>query len=128
MKRDHLTNRALATEDRDDAIEAEGDATVRRRAVFERFEEKPESRLRLFIRDLQQLEDQALQRLVVNSDAATRNLASVQHEIVRARAGAPRIAFEKPGVALERRRKRVVHELVALFLFDPLEHRKVDNP
>ena len=98
-KRDDLANRVLAAQNRNQPIEAEGDAAVRRRTVLERVEEKPESRLRFFVRDLQQLEDEALQRLVVDSDAAAGDLAAVQHEIVGARARAARIALE------ERRRR-----------------------
>ena len=44
-ERDHLADRALARQDRDDAVEAERDAAVRRRAVLERLEEEAEPQL-----------------------------------------------------------------------------------
>ena len=59
----------------------------------------PKRSLRLLVRDPQQLEDQPLQRLVVDSDAAAGDLAAVQHEVVGAR---PRAA----GIGLEHRRRR----------------------
>src|SRR5580765_4476505 len=55
-----LANRALVREDGRDAIEAQGDPPVRRRAVFERLEEKAEAELRLVLADVQQRENAAL--------------------------------------------------------------------
>src|SRR5690348_603207 len=56
-KRDDLANRRLARQDRDDAIEAERDAAVRRCAVLERVDEEAEAELRLLLAHPQQLED-----------------------------------------------------------------------
>ena len=64
---------------------------------------KPNRSLRLLVRDAEQLEDQALQRLVVDPDAAAADLAAVQHQVVGARAHAARVGLEQAGVALERR-------------------------
>ena len=75
----------LAAQDGDDAVEAEGDAAVRRRAVLERVQEEAEPQLRFLVRDLQQLEDQPLQRLIVDSDAAAGDFAAVEDEVVGAR-------------------------------------------
>ena len=48
-ERDHLADRRLAAEQRDQAIEAERDAAVRRRPVLERVEEEAEARLRVLV-------------------------------------------------------------------------------
>ena len=128
-ERDDVPDRLLAAQDGDDAVEPERDAAMRRRPVLERVEEEAEAQPGLLVRDLQQLEDQALQRLVVDPDAAAGDLAAVQHEVVGAR---PRAARDRvsssAGVALERRGERMVHELPALLVLDPLEHREVDHP
>ena len=52
----------------------------------------------------EQLEDQPLQALIVDPDAAAGDLAAVEHEVVGARARPARIGLEQTGVALERRR------------------------
>src|SRR4051812_22641761 len=82
-ERDYLANRGLAAEDRDHTVEPEGDAPVRRRAVFERLQEEAEPRPRLLLRNAEPAKDPRLQRRVVNTDAAAADLRSVQHEIVR---------------------------------------------
>src|SRR5260370_11846413 len=41
-KRDHVADRLGAGHHGDDAVQAEGDSTVRRRAVLQRFEQEPE--------------------------------------------------------------------------------------
>ena len=64
----------------------------------------------------------------MDTNAATSDLASVQHQIVGARACAPLVGFKQVAIAFERRSERVVHELVALLLRDPVEHREIDDP
>src|SRR5216683_1228348 len=54
---DHLADGFGARHHGDDAIEAEGDASVRRRAVLERLQQEPEFLLRLFGADRQRAED-----------------------------------------------------------------------
>src|SRR4029078_10714828 len=63
-----------------------------------------------------------------NSNAAASDLTSVQHEIVGARACAALIFLEQMAIAFEWCRARMVPELVALLLWEPLEHRKVNHP
>src|SRR2546421_12168480 len=78
-KRDDFANRLLAGQNRDDPIEPQSDAAVRRRAVFERVDEEAEPELRLLIRHAQQLENETLQPLIVDPEAAAADLAAVQH-------------------------------------------------
>src|SRR5439155_22672934 len=68
------------------------------------------------------------QRLIVYPDAAAADLAAVEHEIVGACACAPLSGFQQMPIALERSGERMMHELVALLLLEPLEHRKVHDP
>src|SRR6266700_5464636 len=76
-ERNDLANRALVRQDGGDAIEAERDAAVRRRAVFERLEEEPEAEPGLLLADVQQREDAALHPRVVDADAAAADFAAV---------------------------------------------------
>src|SRR5215470_13925002 len=69
-KRDHVAQRRRAAEEHRQAIDAEGDAAVRRRAEAERFEEEAELRLGLFPADAQQRENSLLQLEVMDTDAA----------------------------------------------------------
>src|SRR5262245_2917181 len=80
-KRDHLSGRRLAGQQRCDPIEAEGDAAMRRRAVFKSLEEEPKAELCLIVADVEQGEDATLHRRIVDPDAATADLAAVQDEI-----------------------------------------------
>src|SRR6266516_3666650 len=57
---DHLADRVDPGEQRHDPVEPEGEATVRRRAIFEAPQEEPEPLLRLRTADPQLLEDLAL--------------------------------------------------------------------
>ena len=78
----------FAAHERDDAIEAEGDAAVRRRAVLERVEEEAEPRPRVLVRDAEQAEHVPLHVGPVNPDAAAGDLGAVQRQVVGARARA----------------------------------------
>src|SRR5262245_31000690 len=81
-KGDDLADRLFSRQDGDDAVQPERDPPVRRRAVFERLEEESEPELRLLLRHPEQLEDEALQPLIVDPDAAAGDLAAVEDEIV----------------------------------------------
>ena len=59
---------------RDDAVEAVGDAAVRRRAVAERLEQEAEARLGLLGADAERLEDGALDVRAVDADRAAAQL------------------------------------------------------
>ncbi len=57
----------------------------------------PKRSLRLLVGDAEQPEDQPLQRLIVDSDAAAADLAAVQHQVVGPRARPSRLGFEQAG-------------------------------
>jgi hypothetical protein len=52
---DHVADRLGAGHQRDDAVQAEGQAAVRRRAVLQRVEQEAELGLRFFGRDLERV-------------------------------------------------------------------------
>ena len=100
---------ALAARMRDDAIETERDAAMRRRPVFERLEEKAEPRARILLADVEEREDPALQSRIVNTDAAAADFAAVQHQVVGLRTHRARLRLELAEVVVVRRRERMVH-------------------
>src|SRR5204862_5591628 len=111
-----------------DAIEAERDAAVRRRAVFERLEEEAEAELRFLLADVEQRENAALHRRVVDSDAATADFAAIEDEVVRLRPYMAGIGDERVDVLVVRRSERVMHRVVALRLRVPLQQGEVHDP
>src|SRR5579863_2480626 len=83
---DHFADRLLASEQRYDAIDAEGDAAMRRRSVGQRIEEEAEAAAPLLLAEAQHLEYAILQLLLVDSDAARAQFDAVQHQVVSFRA------------------------------------------
>ena len=76
---------SLPDEQHADAVPAERDAAVRRRAVLERLEQEAELVLRLLRRDAEQVEDPALHVGAVDTDAAAADLVAVADDVVRVR-------------------------------------------
>ena len=72
----------LARQDRADAVEAERDAAMRRRAVLERFEEEAEAVLRVLVADAEQPEHRGSGSRVVDTNAAAAELPAVEHDVV----------------------------------------------
>ena len=95
-KRDDVAQRRRARGDRADAVEPQGDAAVRRRAVPERVEEESEALAPLLGRDPEHAEDALLEVVAVDADRARAELPPVDDDVVRARANAAR--DRSPGV------------------------------
>ena len=82
------------------AVEAEGDAAVRRRAVARSASSrKPKRASRLLLADAEQPEDPLLHLGVVDADRAAAELDAVEHHVVGARAHRAGIALELVEVA-----------------------------
>src|SRR6266849_6880394 len=69
-ERDDLADGFFSREQRDDAVQAERDAAVRRRAVRKRVQEEAEAGALLLRAEPQRLEHAGLQLLLMNSNAA----------------------------------------------------------
>src|SRR5205814_2847728 len=78
-KRDDVADRFGARHHGHDAVQAEGDATVWRRAVLQRFEQKPELLLRFLRPDRERAEHLRLHFLAVDTHRAPADLRAVQH-------------------------------------------------
>src|SRR3546814_11283512 len=91
LEGDHVADRLGAGHQRGDAIDAEGDAAVRRRAVPERVEQEAELRLGLLRADAQQLAHRALHRRALVADRTAAYLAPAAHHAVSTPDCRPRI-------------------------------------
>ena len=128
-KRDHLANRRFAGENRDDPVQPERNAAVRRRAVFERFEEEAEPELRLLVGDAEPLEDARLQRGVVNPDAAAADFATRSARGRRPLHAPRRVRLSSLSMSSSmRRRERMVHRIPPAIVAVVLEQREIGHP
>jgi hypothetical protein len=82
---DHVADRFGAGHQRRDAVDAEGDAAVRRRAVAQRFEQEAELAFRLFRADAEQVEHRRLHLRAMDADRAAADLVAVEHHVVATR-------------------------------------------
>src|SRR5690606_31165916 len=74
---DDVADRAVAAQEHDDAVPAEGDAAVRRSAVLECVEEEAELLLRLLRADAHDVEHALLHVTAVDTDRAAADLVAV---------------------------------------------------
>src|SRR5215472_3490255 len=75
----------LASKKHHDAVDAERDPAVRRRAVGQRVEKEAEAAAKLFFGQAERFEEPLLNILPVNSNAARAKLVAVQHEVIALR-------------------------------------------
>ena len=101
---------------------------MRRGTVLERLEEEAKAERRLLLADVEQRENTALHRGVMNADTAAADFAAVQHEVVCLRAHVARVGLQFPHVLVMRRGERVMHRVIALLLGIPFQQGKVHNP
>src|SRR5687768_16854517 len=79
---DYVADRVSARHQHGEAVDAKGDAAMRRRAVLERLEQEAELVLRLLGIDAEHPEHRRLHLLAVYANRATADLRAVQHEVV----------------------------------------------
>src|SRR5690606_2211719 len=84
-ERNHLANGLRARHHHYQAVEAEGDASVRRTAVLERVEQEAELLLRLLRADAEHAEYRLLHLWTVDADGAAAEFGAVHHHVVGAR-------------------------------------------
>ena len=127
-ERDHVAQRLGAGHQHDEAVEADRDAAVRRRAVLQRVEQEAELRARFLGVDLERAEHLALHVLAMDPHRAAAELDAVQDDVVGLGDAAAGIGLEPVLVAVLRARERMVHRAPALRGLVVLEHREVDHP
>ena len=127
-ERDDVADRFGAGHQRGDAVDAEGDAAVRRRAVLQRVEQEAELGFGLFRADAEQLEHRALHVRAMDADRTAADLVAVEHHVVAARHRGLRIGAQVGDVVHRRRGEGMMQGDVALRFLVPFEHREVGDP
>ena len=124
----HFAQAGRAGQQHDDAIEAEGDAAVRRRAVLERVEEEAEALAGFLFTDAERREDLLLHIFAMDADGAGAKFQAVHRQVVAVGADRGRIADEVGHVGFVGRGEGMMrgHPLAAGEIV--LEHGEVDDP
>ncbi|MCU5786542.1 hypothetical protein B27N_01545 [Alcanivorax marinus] len=122
---DHVTDRVAAGHQHHHAVQAEGQTTVGRRAVFQAVQQEAEFLLRFLVADAQGLEHHPLHLRTVDTDRAAAQLGAVEHHIVSPGQRPFRVALQFFRVALGHG-ERMVQRVVAAVLL--LEHGEVHHP
>ncbi len=125
---DHVADRFGAGHHGDDAVQAEGDAAVRRRAILQRVQQVAELLAGFLGADLQRAEHLALHFLAVDTDRAAADFPAVQHHVVGLGERLAGIGFQEVFVAVLGAGERVVGGGVAAVFLVVFEHREVDHP
>jgi ferredoxin len=111
---DHVADRLGLGHQRDEAVQAEGQAAVRRRAVLQRVEQEAELDLRVFRRNLQRLEHLALHLGAVDPHRAAAQLPAVEHHVVGLGDAGTGVGVHQVLVAILGRGEGVVHGVPAV--------------
>src|SRR3954464_10613776 len=82
-KRNDVAQRARVGQLHGNSIEAERDASMRRRAGAEALEQKAKARLCRPLVDAEQRENALLQRRITDPDASAAELRAVEHAVIR---------------------------------------------
>ena len=125
---DHVADRLGTGHQRHDAVQAEGQAAVRRRAVLQRVEQEAELELRFLGRDLEGIEHLLLHVGAMDTDRAAPHLPAIEHHVVTLGDALVRVGHHPVLMPVLGRGERVVGGGVALGLVVELEHREVDHP
>ncbi len=125
---DHVADRLGSGHQRDEAVQAEGQTTVWRRAVLQGVEQVAKLGLRVFRRDLERSEHLALHISTVDTHRAAAQLPAVEHHVVGLGKALARIGVHEVLVAILGAGEGVVHSCPAVFFLVVLEHGEVHHP
>ena len=125
---DDVTDGVRFAHHRDDAVETEGEAAVRRSTELEGVEQEAELLTGFFRTDLEGFEDLFLDFFAVDTDGAAADFPTVEDHVVGLGVGMFRIGDEEVLMTVERAGERMVAGNPALVFFRVLEHREVDDP
>src|SRR5256712_7192612 len=125
---DHVADGVGPTQQHNQAVQAERDAAVRRGAVLQRVQQKPEFGLRFVLADPKQIKELALNLPAVVADAAPADFGPVQDEIVGLGARLQRLGFELRHVLIQPRGEGVMQGDVALLRLVRVQTGEVRHP
>src|SRR5581483_977075 len=127
-KGDDFAQGFFAAEKHGDAVDAERDAAVRRRAVGERIEKETEAAAKLLFGQAERLKKPLLNILAVNPDAAGAEFIAVEHEVVALRANFPRRGFELVEVLVHDACEGMLRADPGFVRLAPLKERESGDP
>src|SRR6185369_17057393 len=123
-----IANRCLTGKQHHQPIKPECQASVWRSAVFQGFEEEPETMLCLLVRESERLEDLGLNVAAMDTNGSRAEFDTVQDHIIRLSAASRWVADQLVEILVMHRCERVMRGVPALIFFVPLEHREVHHP
>src|SRR5438128_1493218 len=101
---------------------------MRRRAVFERIQQKAETPPGFLVAETQSIKDNVLNIAAMDTNRTRSEFDAVQHEIVGLGPATRRVSSEFLDVFVMHGCERMMGGIPPLLLFVPFEHRKVDHP
>jgi hypothetical protein len=128
-KSDDVTNVVGPHHEHDEAVDAQGDATVRRRAKSEGLEKVWEEQSLLIGRNAKHLEHPRLQVAFMNPDAAATDFDAIEDNIIGLGPDFAQLSsFQQWDVFTPRTGEGMMHRIPFLFLGAVSQKRKVHHP
>ena len=128
-KGDDVADAIFAGDEHDEAVEAKGNAPVRRRAEFEGLQDVAKEELLFLLIDAKNAEHLGLKIGLMNSKATAADLDAVEHDIVGHSTDFPVFSrIEESSVIRAGTGEGVVDGIPFLFLFIPGKEREINDP
>ena len=127
-ERNHFADGSFARQDHHQAVQAQRDSAVRRRAVFQRFQQEAEAPLGFFLGEPERGENLRLHVAAMNTNRARAQFHAVQHQVVRLGAAARRIGGQLLEILVMHRSERMMRRVPAILFVVPFEHREIHHP
>src|SRR5476649_763443 len=127
-ERDHVADGRFACQKHHQAVEAQGDSSVRRGAVFQGIQQEAEAAAGFVVGHAERGEDLRLHIAAVNTNRAGAEFHAVQHDVIGAGAAAGRVRGQFAQILVMHRREGMVRGVPALLFVVPFEHGEVYHP
>src|SRR5580704_11543995 len=124
----YFAQRLFAGEKHGDAVDAQGDAAVGRRAIGQRVQEKSEAAAELLFAKAERAEQALLNVLAVDTDAAGAELVSIEDKIVALRSHFPWRGLELFQIFVDDAGERMLGADPGLVLLAPFKQWKSRDP
>src|ERR1700680_1515164 len=126
-ERNHVPERGRSSPHHRKPVESERDSAVRRSSRAQRIEQEAEAELGIFCADAEQRQHFPLKRGIVDSNASSSELQSIQHDVVRERTNLLGLRIEELEIVRMWRRERMMHRAQGSVLL-ATEQRKIRDP
>ena len=127
-ERNYVADGGTFCHQHDHAVQAEGQSSVGRRAVFKGLHHEAELFLSFFVRKANGFKNGVLHVAAVDTDGAASQFHAVQHHVIGFSVYLARIGLQHGQVFVAGGRKGMVHSYPAFFILVPLEHGEPGHP